>query len=1244
MIHKQSFFCALLFIFSFNLKAQDKLPKNYQGLLWEISGNGLKTPSYLYGTMHVSNKLAFHLSDSFFIALNRCNVVALELNFNEWMDDFIQEGDAMERLFFLRGSGYNNSFYTNAVSLDMANKEELKLLLKSYPQIINQMMYRNTNSKSDFEEDNYLDIFINQAGHKLNKKVIGLENFMVTEKIRFKASQRDVKTKKEKELEMEEREQNRIKLRELLKDGSEEDLSFENAYRTGNLDLLDTLNKLQSDKRYMKYMLFERNVIMANGIDSVIRREPMFTGVGAAHLPGPEGVIELLRAKGYKLRPVVFTSKNDIKLKNEIDEKHFPVVFTKQTVSDSLFSVETPGKLYELSQSGPYKSYLCNDMANGSYYYIQRLNHYARLTGKDQQSVLLTIDSLLYENIPGKILSKREIKSNNGWPGLEITNKTRKGDHQKYLIFVSPDEIITFKMSGTNEYLIKGTESKQFFNSIQFIEKPEVKKRHEFKNLGLIVSLNSKKSVYQSTNRKYAKQLLITSNEPDKSYKLISVSACNDFEFIEEDTFELNMLRDRFMLETGFKPKQSTYLSHQNYPALQCRFSNPLSKTDSIGYFRQIINGSMYYSALVLTPSEEVANQFFKEIEVMLPSGTLNNSVYKDTSLHFSVNLNVPNAAYDQLLYTTMDDDNGGYYGSRQTEEEKKQEIYLPKRLVRTYFNKATNECVMVAFKKYSMYYQQESMDKLWDDELDRINRNKSFKITKLENKKIGEVETYTCLMTDTNSTRGIYVKFFHKCATLYTLKAVIDTVGGLSPFKKEFYGSFTPADTCIGKPIAEDKLTSYFFKKVTSTDSTERKTALTTIDYVRANMQKSHVPVLRATIADSSFSKLETNQKTALIRALAEFPSKETDAFLASLYTTNMDSIEIQLAILGTLAQSRNSASASLFLKLLNTDLPVTANTNWIEDCFDGFEDSLVLAKSLFPGILKYAKYDIYKSTLYGLLMNLVHKNIVKPKEYASFVENIALDAMYDLKIYLTKDDNRYYGNNRYRDDYEEVSMDNFKSFYSDADQKIMTYVGLLAPHYKKPVVKKFFDKLDKSAKEDVLRVYASALLLKSGTAIPEQVWSDYAKDIKFRFAAYKALSSFNMQSKLKSEYISQDQIVASFLYGQFFNDKKDTFNLVRKISVFQGSKSQLLYVFKSRPKDKKTWKLSMSGPHPMDGKLLDYSPFIVKNNVSFNSEKQIEKEIKIAMQKIRIKDRDRARLDDFEKRSYGGYGDYDF
>src|SRR5947208_3715172 len=79
---------ALIFsLFTFSQKTKIP-PKKYPSLLWEITGNGLKKPSYLFGTMHVSSKMVFHLSDSFYLAIKNADVVALETDMGSWQEDF----------------------------------------------------------------------------------------------------------------------------------------------------------------------------------------------------------------------------------------------------------------------------------------------------------------------------------------------------------------------------------------------------------------------------------------------------------------------------------------------------------------------------------------------------------------------------------------------------------------------------------------------------------------------------------------------------------------------------------------------------------------------------------------------------------------------------------------------------------------------------------------------------------------------------------------------------------------------------------------------------------------------------------------------------------------------------------------------------------------------------------------------------------------------------------------------------
>ncbi len=81
---KRFLFTLTIVLFFIGVAAQNKPAEKYPSLLWEITGNGLAKPSYLFGTMHVSSKLVFHLSDSFYNAIKSVDAVALELNPDVW--------------------------------------------------------------------------------------------------------------------------------------------------------------------------------------------------------------------------------------------------------------------------------------------------------------------------------------------------------------------------------------------------------------------------------------------------------------------------------------------------------------------------------------------------------------------------------------------------------------------------------------------------------------------------------------------------------------------------------------------------------------------------------------------------------------------------------------------------------------------------------------------------------------------------------------------------------------------------------------------------------------------------------------------------------------------------------------------------------------------------------------------------------------------------------------------------------
>ena len=150
--------------------------KKYPCLLWKITGNSLKKPSYLYGTMHVSNRVAYYLSEQFFEALKSVDVVGLETNPGEWLENMENTGE-LDQMNQFRGEDYTKNFYKSAFSTSFPDKRLLQGVLGYDPDIIDGLLYRQSRTRENFEENTYIDLFIFQSASKLNKQVISLENF-----------------------------------------------------------------------------------------------------------------------------------------------------------------------------------------------------------------------------------------------------------------------------------------------------------------------------------------------------------------------------------------------------------------------------------------------------------------------------------------------------------------------------------------------------------------------------------------------------------------------------------------------------------------------------------------------------------------------------------------------------------------------------------------------------------------------------------------------------------------------------------------------------------------------------------------------------------------------------------------------------------------------------------------------------------------------------------------------------------
>jgi uncharacterized protein YbaP (TraB family) len=421
------------FIAIFSMANSAFAQKKFQSLMWEVTYPGCTKPSYIYGTMHISGKMVFHLGDKFYSAIEKVDVVALELEPEAWLQAIFDDKDG--RFYSSnRGSWDSNygfgSDYDRSIPMLRDNfkvhtdiSEKVQGAMMYDPALLNYMLFRydNYGASADFEEDTWLDMYIYQTGKKLGKETLGLETYEQSDNFLKKArkEERNTKNKKKKSLD----EGDRKELEELSD-------QMEPAYRRQDLDLIDSLNKRTTSEAFDKYILVERNKVFVHRMDSVMKSgRTIFAGMGCAHLPGDSGVIEMLRDMGYTIKPFDKGERN-AKRREKLENTIYKRSYKSYTTRDGQLTFDTSTQVYDLGAGDHGASWISLDIPNGSSFIVYRMKTHAGLRGLTDEAIMASIDSILYEAVPGDIVSQKKINVQ-GYTGLDIVNKTRRGDYQR---------------------------------------------------------------------------------------------------------------------------------------------------------------------------------------------------------------------------------------------------------------------------------------------------------------------------------------------------------------------------------------------------------------------------------------------------------------------------------------------------------------------------------------------------------------------------------------------------------------------------------------------------------------------------------------------------------------------------------------------------------------------------------------------------------------------------------------------
>ena len=302
-----------------------QLPVFSQGttneLLWEISGKGIKGKSYLYGSLHSNDKRVFRFQDSLYQALNSAQQMVLETDifsmFTEWD----------------------------------TRKEEVKLLYDSDGNPYTGTA-RATKTKYGDEDGmpQFLDAWFQQYAYNTGKQFVPLET--VEEQLGL-LDGFNIRSSSDQ-------------LTELVNNYVQQQML--EIYLDGDIKSLDKIMRttLKAYPDAYEEFIVARNKKMAEGLDTLLAKGSLFCAVGAGHLYGEQGIIQLLRKKGYKLRCVTAIYSEDPDLKKEVRSAN------KYTLTDPAgFKAVFPGKPMEETLGSGNRLLVYREMGQGNTYSIE---------------------------------------------------------------------------------------------------------------------------------------------------------------------------------------------------------------------------------------------------------------------------------------------------------------------------------------------------------------------------------------------------------------------------------------------------------------------------------------------------------------------------------------------------------------------------------------------------------------------------------------------------------------------------------------------------------------------------------------------------------------------------------------------------------------------------------------------------------------------------------------------------------
>ena len=272
-------------------------------LLWKVSGNGLGRPSYIFGTHHMAPATMIDQIKGMDEAISGCDIVVGVVEKDSLTSPEVQARMAQDMIAPLDST------------LDiLLTTEEYRVVEKVFDKYFGTMGVKLSQMKSlkpsaistqmqamqalkyfpNFDATNLIDVAVQQRANDAGRPSVGLESVQEQIDLLFNSSL----TEQAKGL------VESCKQDEFFQVQS---AALVDAYMSQDLDKIQTVMTdatMGGSEEAMEALIYNRNRLWAAKLVEMMPERACLVCVGAGHLPGDQGLLQLLRERGFTVEPV----------------------------------------------------------------------------------------------------------------------------------------------------------------------------------------------------------------------------------------------------------------------------------------------------------------------------------------------------------------------------------------------------------------------------------------------------------------------------------------------------------------------------------------------------------------------------------------------------------------------------------------------------------------------------------------------------------------------------------------------------------------------------------------------------------------------------------------------------------------------------------------------------------------------------------------------------------------------------